>query len=229
MDKVIIFGCGPTGLRTYHLLKKSKKIVAFLDNDEKKTGSRIEGIPVYLPEEKLLKSIDFDYIVIASVYGDKQMREQLHAMGIEDDRMAERPKTPNVLPLLLKNLAEEFASENISGACAEVGVFRGVNAGIINHCFGDRKLHLYDTFEGFSENDIDVERGIGRKDVEKGQYNDTSIEVVMKNMEYPEQVIIHKGYFPDTARELKEPFCFVRIDLDLYAPTKAALEIFTPL
>lgn len=143
--------------------------------------------------------------------------------------MIERPDTPNMLPTFLKNLSEDFAEENIMGACAEVGVFRGVNAREINHYFPDRQLHLYDTFEGFSPKDIEYERLVGRKDVEAGQFDDTTIAVVMENMEFPERVIIHKGFFPDTAQGLDERFCFVRIDLDLYAPTEAALEIFSSL
>lgn len=77
MDKVVVFGCGPTGLRTYELLKSNKKIIAFLDNDPQKAGNYVEGVPVYLPEAKVLNDLSYDYIVIASVYGDRQIREQL--------------------------------------------------------------------------------------------------------------------------------------------------------
>lgn len=54
MDKVVIFGCGPTGLRTYEELKADSKIIAFLDNDEQKEGTEIEGVSVYRPDKKLL-------------------------------------------------------------------------------------------------------------------------------------------------------------------------------
>lgn len=229
MDRIIIFGCGPTGLRTYGLLKSSKRVVAFLDNDRKKAGSKIEGIPVYIPDKIVLENLEFDYIVIASVYGDREIREQLREMGVTDDKMIARPTMPNVLPTFLKNLAEDFAEENVLGACAEVGVFRGVSAAEINRFFPARELHLYDTFEGFSQNDIEIEIQIGRQDAEKGQFSDTSVDIVMNLMENPEHVFIHKGYFPDTAKGLKQQFCFVRIDVDLYVPTKAALDIFAPL
>lgn len=76
---------------------------------------------------------------------------------------------------------------------------------------------------------MEIENKIHNKDVKVGEYSDTSIDIVMSDMKYPEQVIIHQGFFLDTARGLNEKFCFVRIDLDLYAPTKAALEIFEPL
>lgn len=229
MNRIIIFGCGPTGLRTYEELKDNNEILLFLDNDEDKAGITIDEIPVRLPEETLLSNMDYDYIVIASVYGKWEIREQLHRLNITDDKIKEHTPMPNILTPYLKNLSEEFKEENISGACAEIGVFRGLSARIINKYFPNSKLHLYDTFEGFSENDVETERLVGRHDVKTGQFSDTSVDIVMEDMEYPDQVIIHKGYFPDTADGLDEEFCFVRIDVDLYAPTKAALEIFEPL
>lgn len=229
MDKAIIFGCGPTGLRTYELLKESAEVVAFFDNDKQKAGKNIGEIPVFLPDKELLRKLSYDYIVIASVYGNRQIKAQLHEMGVPINKVVEHPDTPNILPSFLKSLAEDFAEENVGGACAEIGVFRGENAREINRYFPKRELHLYDTFEGFHQNDIEMEHIIGRKDAEAGQFSDTSVELVVEHMEYPKQVIIHKGYFPETAKGLDEKFCFVRIDLDLYAPTWAALEIFAPL
>lgn len=229
MDRIIIFGCGPTGLRTYEELKSDNEIVAFLDNDKKKVGNTIDDVLVYEPGKELLTNLNYDYIVIASVYGEWQMKEQLSNWEVTDDKIRFYSKQPDILTPFLKNLSLEFKEENISGACAEVGVFRGVNARKINQYFPDKELHLFDTFEGFAANDIEIELQMGRKDVMAGQFNDTSVDIVMKKMEYPEQIVIHKGYFPDTAKGLDKKFCFVRIDMDLYAPTKAALKIFGPL
>lgn len=229
MDRIIIFGCGPTGLRTYEEVKKGNRVVAFLDNDRQKEGHVIEGISVYTPNEKLLADLEYDYIVIASVYGKWQIKEQLYKLGIAEEKIRLYSKRPDVLTPFLRNLSEDFREENIMGSCAEVGVFRGENACKINRFFSDRELHLYDTFEGFTKNDIEYEHLVGRKDVAEGQFNDTSIDIVMENMVYPECVVIHKGIFPDTAKGLDEKFCLVRIDLDLYIPTEAALEIFSPL
>lgn len=229
MDRIIIFGCGPTGMRTYNELKVDSKIIAFLDNDEQKKGSVIGGVSVYVPNEKILTDLEYDYIVIASVYGKWQIKEQLYKLGVKEDKIRLHSKRPDVLSPFLQNLSEDFQEENIRGACAEVGVFRGESACKINKFFPNSNLHLYDTFEGFAERDMGYEHAVGRKDVATGQFSDTSIEIVMEGMEYPERVIIHKGFFPDTAQGLDEKFCLVRIDLDLYVPTEAALEIFTPL
>jgi O-methyltransferase len=46
---------------------------------------------------------------------------------------------------------------NLPGNVAECGVFLGEFSRMINHCFPDRKLFLYDTFEGFDERDFAFE------------------------------------------------------------------------
>lgn len=229
VNKIIIFGAGPTGLRTYSELKGKNEIVAFFDNDEEKTGSIVDGITVFQPTKAVLEKLDFDQIVIASVYGKWEIKKQLQELDVADEKIEFHAQRPDVFSPFLKNLAQEFNEEKIIGDCAEVGVFRGESARKINNYFSDRKLHLYDTFEGFSAKDTEIEHQFGRKNVKEGQFKDTSIDIVMQDMKYPQQIIIHKGYFPDTAQNLSEKFCFVRIDLDLYEPTRAALDIFEPL
>ena len=45
-------------------------------------------------------------------------------------------------------------------------------------------------------------------------------------MEHPENVVIRKGYIPETLAGIDESFCFVNLDLDLVKPTLSALEFF---
>lgn len=85
---------------------------------------------------------------------------------------------------------------------------------------------MFDTFEGFDKRDLEVET----KETQKmGTYlSDTSIELVLSKMPYPNNVVIKKGYFLETASGLEnETFCFVNLDADLYEPIKAGLEFFT--
>ena len=65
-----------------------------------------------------------------------------------------------------------------------------------------------------------------KRQAQTGDYCDTSIELVLQKMKYPQQCVIKKGYFPETAEGLEETFAFVRLDVDMYQPTKAALEWF---
>jgi len=128
----------------------------------------------------------------------------------------------------LELLAYEIKSNNVLGSTAEVGVYRGDFAKYINHLFLDRKLYLFDTFEGFPEvhSKLDRKRGFSGGDQD---WSGTSIKLVIRKMPYPNNVIIKKGIFPETAKDVNDRFCFVSLDADLYEPTKEGLNFFYPL
>lgn len=228
MDKIIIFGSGNTGKRTYDEYQRQAEILFFLDNDVRKSETEYMGIPVHLPSEDCLR-VEYDWIIIASVFGKFEIRAQLRKMGVAEEKIKEYTRMPDTISPFLQNLADDFVLENVGGDCAEVGVFRGDTARKINRFFSERTLYLFDTFDGFCENDVLAEQKFGFSSAMPKQYSDTSEEIVMQGMAYPEKVKIYKGFFPDSARNIRTSFCFVRIDLDLYTPTVAALDFFTPL
>ena len=57
----------------------------------------------------------------------------------------------------LELLMEQIKDNNIEGELAELGVFRGYFSKYINASFPDRKLYLFDIFEGFDEKDINAD------------------------------------------------------------------------
>ena len=134
----------------------------------------------------------------------------------------------------LEICAREIYRNNVPGAVAEAGVYKGYTASILNRLFCDRKLYLFDTFEGFDRQDIeyDLEHGFNLSN----EYNcnavhilkDTDEKLVMSKMPFPNNISIRKGYWPDTAIGLEECFCFVNLDMDLYKPQLAALRYFAP-
>lgn len=125
---------------------------------------------------------------------------------------------------------------DLPGMVAEAGVYQGDFARLLNHCFPDRTLFLYDTFEGNDERDLshDAEKGlIDEGFAERWSYFKEVapiIEEIKQKMPHPEQCVFRKGYFPETIgpEEEKEKFVFVSIDIMLYKPTYAALEFFYP-
>ncbi len=128
----------------------------------------------------------------------------------------------------LQLAAERIAVKNIPGAIAEVGVYRGEFAAVLNQLFSDRTLYLFDTFEGFSGNDLlDGEEG-KHSQAAVGDFENTNVELVMSRMAHPEKVIVLKGYFPATTEGLEGRFALVSLDVDLYKPTLAGLEYFYP-
>jgi O-methyltransferase len=122
---------------------------------------------------------------------------------------------------------EEIIRNKITGSIAELGVYQGDFAARLNSLFPERPLYLFDTFQGFSQKDIEVEKS---KSFSSGDqdFSDTSVEVVLSKMKNSKSCIIRKGVFPGTASDVEDTFCFVSIDADLFAPILSGLEFFYP-
>ena len=115
------------------------------------------------------------------------------------------------------------------GVIAELGVFRGDLAWQLNDAMPDRMLYLFDTFEGFDKKDVDIEKSLFTSVAKPGDFGETTEELVLSRMNYPEKFILRKGHFPETSAGLGNvKFAFVSIDADLYAPTLAGIEFFYP-
>jgi O-methyltransferase len=128
--------------------------------------------------------------------------------------------------MAIRLASQRILARNISGAIAELGVYKGELAAVLNRLFPERTLYLFDTFEGFSENDLGEEKKHSVASV--GDFQDTNVELVMSRMARPEKVIVRKGYFPETAEGLEDTFAMVSLDVDLYKPIVAGLQYFWP-
>jgi O-methyltransferase len=127
----------------------------------------------------------------------------------------------------LELAANEINKKNLGGNVAEVGVYKGKFAKYINQNFSSKKLYLFDTFEGFDEKDIQKEKKLGLNDANQ-DFSNTSVDLVLKNMPFPRQCIIKKGFFPETAAGIGDSFAFVSLDTDLYEPIYQGLIYFYP-
>ena len=114
---------------------------------------------------------------------------------------------------------DTIQKENISGTLAECGVWRGYTSKFMHELLPDRKFYLFDTFSGFDTRDSDTS--------DDNRFQETSEEEVVKYIGNSENLVIRKGYFPESTTGLEnEKFAFVMIDFDKYDPTLAALEFF---
>jgi len=133
----------------------------------------------------------------------------------------------------LRLIAQEIKEKGLVGNVAELGVYRGEFASRINKEFPDKTLYLFDTFEGFDEKDISVEKENLYSDGSE-DFSRTTVDLVLKQMKYPHQCCVVKGYFPKSIAMLHEEerenlqFCFVSIDVDLYQPIYEGLCFFYP-
>lgn len=130
-------------------------------------------------------------------------------------------------------LADEIRDRKIAGEIAELGVFRGDTSEQLNRWFPNRTLNLFDTFEGYVEEEVQsaVQQGLIDQVSAKSLNRFRTViseKFVMSRMTYPEQVRIYKGLFPDTAPKEEKTFALVLIDVSFYIPTLAGLRYFYP-
>lgn len=122
---------------------------------------------------------------------------------------------------------ERLKKDNMPGSFAELGVYKGDSARLLHMMDEKRNFHLFDTFEGFKQTDLENETGKAASYTTKN-FADTSLEKVKSKL-ISDRFIFHEGYFPDTTNGLEnESFALVNMDADLYNPTKAGLEFFYP-
>jgi len=123
---------------------------------------------------------------------------------------------------------ERLKKENIKGAFAELGVYKGETAKIIHEMDKSRKFFLFDTFEGFKKEDLKNETGEAATYSTKN-FADTNEKKVIDYINGNDNIIVRKGHFPGTTEELeKEIYAFVNIDADLYTSIKEGCNYFYP-
>ena len=119
------------------------------------------------------------------------------------------------LELLCRRLAE------VSGAAAELGVYRGFFARCINLSLPERRLYLFDSFEGFAEE-------AQASEAFQAAHRNTAAEKVLSIMPFPERIIVKPGFFPESLHGLEDRFCLVSLDVDFYRTTQEGLRYFWP-
>lgn len=111
--------------------------------------------------------------------------------------------------------------EDVPGAAAELGVYRGQFARCLNRLLPDRTLYLFDSFQGF-------DNAAGAGEAIQAAHEKTSVEQVLAVMPNPERVVLKPGFFPESLEGLEETFCFVSLDVDFEPATLAGLRYFWP-
>jgi len=127
----------------------------------------------------------------------------------------------------LEMVAARIKEKGIKGNVAEVGVYKGTFASRINMAFPDRKLYLFDTFEGFDSRDVVTEKQNGFSTGEQ-DFSDTNAKAVLRSMPFPKKCELRIGFFPGTAEGLDDQFAFVSLDPDLHDPAYEGLKYFYP-
>ncbi|MBR5336536.1 MAG: class I SAM-dependent methyltransferase [Lachnospiraceae bacterium] len=235
MKKVLIYGYSGAGKAVeYSLDEREYEIVGYIDDNVEIQGKTVwGGCPVVGSEH--IKDYEYDYIVVAPFWRSKEMLEKLGTHEVPHEKIVIWDEIHKVKKLdyriaQLRVCSDVIRDNRVDGCCAEVGVYKGEFARYINEYLSDRKLYLFDTFEGFG--DQKLERGELRSlsERQKMEFQDTSVAEVLEKMPHQENIEVRKGFFPGTAADISEDtrFAFVSLDCDLYKPIMEGLLFFWP-
>lgn len=128
-------------------------------------------------------------------------------------------------------VAKQINNENVVGVVAELGVFRGHFSSLINEQFKDRDIYLFDTFEGFDDQEVEQEIESGRCDERfVKEHKQTSVDLMLSNLPYSQKAKVCKGFFPESISEeaKDEKYAFVSLDVDLEESMVEGLRFFYP-
>jgi O-methyltransferase len=121
---------------------------------------------------------------------------------------------------------QRIDKDGVKGDVAELGVYRGEMAALLNALAPDRDLHLFDTFSGFRQDDLVNETGEAAT-YTTANFADTSVEFVQNRLGYSNRIHYHEGDFADVSAKLPATaYAFVSLDADLAKPTAAGLTYF---
>jgi O-methyltransferase len=141
------------------------------------------------------------------------------------DRAARRSLVSRDRCYVLYSLGMQAA--HVRGDFWECGVYKGGTAALLAALLQDvapeKRLHLFDTFEGMPETDA-------QKDLHKqGDFADTSLSAVKAYVGRDEAVVFHPGFIPSTFPDLKEEaIAFAHIDVDIHKSIMDCLEFIWP-
>ena len=132
----------------------------------------------------------------------------------------------DMLVLILKDIIVN----QIKGDLVELGVYKGYTAKLIHYYAPDRKLFLFDTYEGFDITDLEIEKIRAGHNI-NSHFKSAGVQAVINYIKPKnENIIPVVGVFPKSIPEdlSDRTFSFVNIDMDLYEPTISALNYFYP-
>lgn len=133
----------------------------------------------------------------------------------------------DMLILLIRTIIER----NIDGDFIELGVYKGATAKLIHYYAPERKLHLFDTFEGVPNRSVKLEKKNTGLSISASIFSDTTLDDV-KSYISPKNnnIFFYKGNFPESIPDgfADLRFAFVHLDVDLYDPILEGLKFFYP-
>ena len=198
---------GVISFEEFKTIDISDRIVLLCSNRESCYNELREQLFSVVAFEQVVDVFSFSMYYDSKIYWD--------GVYCSDDRVA-----------ALELAAREIYRNNVKGVTAECGVFEGDFSKSIARFLPDRTLYLFDTFEGFDKRDLVNDR---LPDSLMDEFDNTSVEKVLDNIGHHVDVVVRKGWFPDTTVGLEDKrYALVSLDTDLYDPILSGLKYFWP-
>ena len=80
LKRVMVFGAGEGGRRALSHLRDKVQVICVLDNDPRKHGTKLEGVPIGAPTRALDPQVD--QVLIASIHS-VEIFDQLLDLGVD--------------------------------------------------------------------------------------------------------------------------------------------------
>lgn len=230
MNKIMIFGSGQAGNMISNWISGDFELLGFIDNNPNLCGKYKDNKRIYSAKESVKIMPDIIVIAVLNKEAAEEIQLQLKLLDYKGIvfNINDFKQYIDIRLASLRLIASEINEQKLEGEVAELGVYKGKFASEINKLFPNKKLYLFDTFEGFYDEDLEVERSHGYSRAKEGDFSDTNVELVKNKLLYKEQAEFIKGHFPESIKEDLPSFCFVSLDTDLYKPTYEGLKIFYP-
>lgn len=202
--RIAIFGAGQAGMMVRTWLPATQELMCFIDNDKEKQGKMLDGLPVLSLEEALRLHPEEIILAILNAEAEQMIRKQIAAAGFTGvcTDLGSIRAIQDVRLSALRLHAREIEARKIPGDVAELGVYQGAFAAEINRLFPERRLWLFDTFEGFHARDLAIEAERTGVKTQRRSFSDTTIELVRNRLPHPELARFVKGYFPESLEDL---------------------------
>ena len=226
----MIFGAGQAGSMISNWINGGLELLGFIDNNPDLCGKYKDNKKIYSAKESIKMMPDIIVITVLNKEASEEIQLQLKLLDYKGIifNINDFKSYIDIRLASLRLIASEINEQKLEGEVAELGVYKGKFASEINRLFPNKKLYLFDTFEGFNSEDVNIENSHGYSKAKVGDFSDTNMELVKNQLPYKEQAIFIKGYFPESVKEELPSFCFVSLDTDLYKPTYEGLKVFYP-
>lgn len=200
VKRIAIFGAGQAGAMVRTWLPAAQEVLCFIDNDKEKQGKMLDGLPVLSLEEALRLQPEEIILAILNAEAERLILKQIEETGFTGTYtcLGSIRELQDVRLSALRLQAREIEAWKIPGDVAELGVYQGAFAAEINRLFPERRLWLFDTFEGFHARDLAIEAERTGVKTQRRSFSDTTIELVRSRLPHPEMARFIKGYFPES-------------------------------